>query len=615
MEGPVSISEYEWIFQMGDNGILLLDEAYHVKNANRMVTELTGYPYGELLEKDFSTLLDKKGRDFLIDLCEGSPAVESRRFCMEMELLVSDGAPRLFDICISTAATPDNRKKIAVFIRDLTERIVMERTIRRSNEFMTSLIESSYDGIIATDMAGTIIIFNKAAESLLGYTAGEVVGKMNASALYPSGVARDIMQKLRDEKYGGKGKLAAQRYIGVAKSGEQIPVMLSGSLIYQDGKEVATVGFFYDLRDILSAQQEILESEKNFHYLFETVRHGLYFSTREGRFVDCNQTLLDMLGYASKEEFLSIDIPTQLYADPRERLKFQETIERDGYVKDYEVTFKKRDGAPVDVQLTANMKKDRSGIWYQGLVIDVTERRIREQQMLQSAKMASLGKLAAGVAHEINNPLGGIFVYANLLEEKTGKDDPRYGFIEKILTSAARAKEIVKGLLEFSRPTKLNFISTSVNTALENVLALLEQQGAFYNIRVTKDLTVSPRNVVADPIQIEQVFMNIIMNATEAMQGTGRLDIKTAVSADGRFFDAIITDTGPGIPQKDIGRIFEPFFTTKGPSSTESGTGLGLAISYGIIEKHNGTIVVASAEGEGTTFRVRLPVEDAKQQG
>jgi two-component system, NtrC family, sensor kinase len=614
MERPVSVSDYEWIFQMGDNGILLLDEAYHVKNANRMVTELTGYPYDGLIGTDFSRLLDPEGRGFLFELCEGSPALESRRFCMEMEIVVASGGPRLFEVCVSTAAGPDNKKKIAIFIRDLTERILMEREIRRSNEFMTSLIESSYDGIIAADMTGTIIIFNEGAENLLGYSADEVIGKMNAAALYPPGVAKDIMRKLRDEKYGGRGKLAAQRYVGLAKSGEQIPVMLSGSLIYQEGKEAATVGFFYDLRDILSAQQEILESEKNFHYLFETVRHGLYFSTREGRFIDCNQTLLDMLGYAGKEEFLSIDIPTQLYADPAERLKFQQAVERDGYVKDYEVTFKKKDGQPIDVQLTAHMKKDRSGIWYQGLVIDVTERRLREQQMLQSAKMASLGKLAAGVAHEINNPLGGIFVYANLLEEKTDKDDPRYGYIEKILTSAVRTKEIVKGLLEFSRPTKLNFVSTSVNDALENVLALLDQQGVFYHIRITKDLAVPPPGVIADPIQLEQVFMNIIMNAAEAMQGTGALDIKTAVSADGKFLDTVIADTGPGIPEKDVGRIFEPFFTTKGPSSTGSGTGLGLAISYGIIEKHNGAITVAALQQGGTAFTVRLPIEDGKRK-
>ena len=294
------MSDYEWIFQMGDNGILLLDETYRIKNVNRMATELTGYPYETLIGTDFSSLLDPKGRGFLFELCEGSPALESRRFCMEMEIVVSSGDPHPFEVCVSTAGTPDNKKKIAIFVRDLTERILMEREIRRSNEFMTSLIESSYDGIIAADMKGTIIIFNKGAENLLGYTAEEVIGKMNAASLYPPGVAQDIMRKLRDEKYGGKGKLAAQRYVGIARSGEQIPVMLSGSLIYQDGREVATVGFFYDLRDILSAQQDLLESEKNFHYLFETVRHGLYFSSREGRFIDCNQTLLDMLGYASQ---------------------------------------------------------------------------------------------------------------------------------------------------------------------------------------------------------------------------------------------------------------------------------------------------------------------------
>jgi signal transduction histidine kinase len=199
------------------------------------------------------------------------------------------------------------------------------------------------------------------------------------------------------------------------------------------------------------------------------------------------------------------------------------------------------------------------------------------------------------------------------LEEKTEKDDPQHAYIEKILTAATRTKEIVKGLLEFSRPTKLNFVSINVNTALENVLALLDQQGVFYHTQITKDLVASPPGVIADPIQIEQVFMNIIMNATEAMQGAGRLDIKTGVSADGKFLDTIISDSGPGISEEDIGRIFEPFYTTKGPSSTGSGTGLGLAISYGIIEKHNGTITVASREGTGTTFTVRLPIGEGEK--
>jgi two-component system NtrC family sensor kinase len=610
----MAMSDYEWIFEMGDNGILLLSEDYRIKNANGMATELTGYPTGELLERDFSAMLDKEGRDFLFNLCEGGPPVESRRFCMEMELMTKSGSPRLFDVCVSTAAAPDKKKKIAVFIRDLTERLVMEQKIRRTNEFLSSLIESSYDGIIAADMKGTIIIFNEGAENLLGYTAEEVIGKMNAADLYPPGVARDIMKKLRDEEYGGKGRLSAQRYIGVTKEGEQVPVMLSGSLIYQDGKEVATVGFFYDLRDILSAQQEVLESEKRFHYLFETVRHGLYFSTREGKFVDCNQTLLDMLGYANKEDFLAMDIPTQLYVNPADRLKFQKIIEKDGYVKDYEVTFKKKNGQPVDVQLTAHAKKDRSGIWYQGLVIDMTERRRREEQMLQSAKMASLGKLAAGVAHEINNPLGGIFVYANLLKEKTEPDDPRYTHIDKILRSAVRTKEIVKGLLEFSRPTKLHFVPTNVNLALESVLSLLDQQGLFYHVTIARDLIDPPPMVVADPAQLEQVFMNIVMNAVEAMGGEGSISVASAVHAGDGFLDVSISDTGPGIAQKDIDRIFEPFFTTKEPAKKgSSGTGLGLAISYGIVEKHNGTITVSSHEGEGTTFTVRLPIEEQEE--
>ena len=189
--------------------------------------------------------------------------------------------------------------------------------------------------------------------------------------------------------------------------------------------------------------------------------------------------------------------------------------------------------------------------------------------------MASLGKLAAGVAHEINNPLGGIFVYANLLEEKTEKDDPRYGYIEKILTSASRTKEIVKGLLEFSRPTKLNFVSTSVNDALENVLSLLDQQGVFYHIKITKDLAASPPGVIADPTQLEQVFMNIIMNAAEAMQGTGALDIKTAVSADGAFLETRHYRYRPRHPRKGHRQDLRALLYDQGPLLHGLGNGAG----------------------------------------
>ncbi len=498
---------------------------------------------------------------------------------------------------------------VGFIVAKLSETISMERELRESNEFLSSLIESSYDGIIAADMKGNIIIFNKGAEKLLGYKAEETIGKINAVDLYPPGTAKEIMRRLRDKEFGGKGKLLSQRFIGISKSGEHIPVILSGAMIYHNGNEVATVGIFYDLRELMKAQKELLETDDKFHTLFETVRQGIFFSSREGRFLDCNQTIMDMLGYQDKKEFLSLDISLELYVDPADRLKFQEIVERDGYVKDYEVNFKRKDGQPITVLLTAHVNRDRSGIWYQVLVIDMTEMRRREEQMLQSAKMASLGKLAAGVAHEINNPLGGIFVYANLLLEKIPKGDPMRSNIEKILQSATRCKDTVRGLLNFSRPSKTNFLPTDVNTVIQNVIELIDQQGLFHNIEITKKFDDSIPPVIADKSQLEQVFMNILLNASEAMDGSGKIKLTTSSILQGpKSIEITISDSGPGIPEKNLNSVFEPFFTTKDPSSKVSGMGLGLAITYSIIEKHKGTLQVKSKLGKGTTFIIRLPI-------
>jgi two-component system NtrC family sensor kinase len=377
---------------------------------------------------------------------------------------------------------------------EISERKRIENQLREANEFFMNLIESSVDGIIAADMKGNIFIFNKGAEALTGYKAEEVIGKLHITKIYPEGVAKEIMKKLRSQEYGGAGKFIPTEMDAVNKFGEEIPIQLSAALIYNgSGQEIASVGIFTDLRPRLNMEK-----------------------------------------------------------------KLQET----------------------------------------------------HLQLVSSEKMASLGKLAAGIAHEINNPLGGILIYSSLMMEDFSQDDPRRGDLVRIVQEAGRCKEIVKSLLEFARQSEPKMEPTDINRAINDGLFFLVNQALFHNIQIVKKLDSFLPFVQANAGQLKQVFMNIIVNAAEAMHGSGTLTIRTFPSPDRKAVLVDFADTGEGIPAENLTRIFDPFFTTK---EVGKGTGLGLATSYGIVEDHGGKIGVKSQVGQGTTFTIELPVQQGTQ--
>ena len=269
-------------------------------------------------------------------------------------------------------------------------------------------------------------------------------------------------------------------------------------------------------------------------------------------------------------------------------------------------------------QMTAKLKEANEALveWGKTLEKKVEERtkELREAQasLIQSEKLASLGKLAAGIAHEINNPLGGILIYSHLILEDLDKKNPHYENLRKIVKETSRCKDIVKGLLEFARPKEPEMSQLNINDIVDSSLAIMERQALFQNIVIKKSYAPALPKIVGDGAQLQQVFMNIIINAAEAMNGTGSLTICTSLNKDGSFIDVSIADTGHGIKDEDKERIFEPFFSTK---EVGKGTGLGLSISYSIVQKHQGTIEVQSEIGEGSTFTVKLPVTRKLEHG
>ncbi|HXW68685.1 MAG TPA: ATP-binding protein, partial [Dissulfurispiraceae bacterium] len=230
------------------------------------------------------------------------------------------------------------------------------------------------------------------------------------------------------------------------------------------------------------------------------------------------------------------------------------------------------------------------------------------ENLINTEKLASLGRMAAGVAHEINSPLTGIVTFAHLMLKRTPTDNTRdIEDINVIIDQAERCSRIIRGLLGFSRKTSSEKSMTNLNTLLENTLAMVRHQSRFYNILFDLRLDNSLPAVNIDPNQIQQVFLNLLINAADAMEKKGKITLATRPVENGvsRFVEVEITDSGPGIPENIRSKIFEPFFTTK---PVGKGTGLGLAVSYGIIKKHEGTIFIKDSPGNGASFCIRLPV-------
>jgi len=349
-----------------------------------------------------------------------------------------------------------------------------------------------------------------------------------------------------------------------------------------------------------------------------------------------NKATLDLLGYQENE---IIGKPVQLLLDDessRERLFWGGTQRRRLFkasvVRDLEVDCRKKTGESIPMTFSGSTIRNPDGEIVGAVAVAKDLRQIKsllvkaaeaeaehakatelgeayaelqqlQAQLIQAEKMASVGKLAAGVAHEINNPLAGILLYGSLVLEDLPPDAPIRKNIEKMMKQTTRCKDIVKGLLDFARQAEPKIELHDINKLVEETLSLIQSQSLFHNIRVNKTLSRLLPHIAVDGAQIQQVFMNIILNAADAMEEHGDLNIETSLTDDGRFVTIRFSDTGCGIPAAILDKIFEPFFTTK---SVGNGTGLGLAICYGIVQRHGGTIDVRSEVGSGATFIVKL---------
>ncbi len=359
--------------------------------------------------------------------------------------------------------------------------------------------------------------------------------------------------------------------------------------------------------ELQQTHDDLKTSESKYRRLFESSRDPNFIWDLNKRLIDINEAGIQMFGFKDKAEALSIETGHQLFWDWQEGDILFASIRKEGFVKEYEISVVNRWGGRLDGLVTANLKVDEGGTpeGYEGIIRDVTDRRKLEKHLARTEKLASIGQLAAGVAHEINNPLGVIKCYANLIAKNTEDTSQAKADADVIKKHTKACSQIVEGLLNFARVQETRKIMAEVHAGIEEVVAILEPQFQKRNIVIVRRFEADLPNVLMDEEKMKQVYMNILLNAKQAMAGGGEITISTAIDRGHEFLTIAIADTGAGIPADKRDQIFDPFFTTK---KTGQGTGLGLSISYGIVKEHGGDIQVVSTPGQGSCFQLILPL-------
>ena len=374
-------------------------------------------------------------------------------------------------------------------------------------------------------------------------------------------------------------------------------------------------------REEIDAVGEALrESELRYHTLFESSRDAIYISTRDGKFIDVNQTALDLFGY-TKKEMVGLDV-RKIYVNPEDRVRFQQKIEDRGFVRDYGAKFCKKNGTEMDCLLSSTVWRANDGSisGYQGIIRDMTKAKRLEAQLLRARKMEAVGTLAGGIAHDFNNLLMGIQGHTSLmLLHLDDPDHPHFERLKGIEDIVQKGSNLTKQLLGFARGGRYEVKPTDLNELIKQSSEMFAQTQK--NITIIRNYQKDIWQVEVDQGQIEQVLLNIYLNARQAMPDGGYIYIETRnVALDkiyskafgvktGNYVWISVSDTGIGIDDTTRQRIFEPFFTTKEMSR---GTGLGLASAYGIIKNHGGIINVYSKKGKGATLNIYLPASEKK---
>jgi len=464
------------------------------------------------------------------------------------------------------------------------------------------------DAVVVTGTDRLVLAANQAGAEMLGWPVGDVVGQAIADNVSPA--ERSHVASREDRVLAGETQRYETRIVN-HRTSEERDVAVSSGPFRMHGEIIGTVATLRDITEPKRAQETLARSEARYRHLVESASDAIVTLDANGRFTTVNHAAENISGY-KRDELVGQWFAPMLPDDdlPKALAHFQQALA--GETGLFESQFYRKDGEVRTISITySTPQKDEEVLC---LIRDVTDQKMLQEQLIQSEKMSAIGQLVSGVAHELNNPLAGISAFAQLLlAEKRFPPDQRTA-AETIYSEARRASRIVQNLLTFARQHKAEKVPTAINQVLDDTLELRGYELRVRGIDVRREYDESLPDTMADAHQLQQVFLNLITNAEQAMEQRDghhhRLTVRTRRNADSIRIE--IEDTGAGIPANLIERIFNPFFTTK---PTGSGTGLGLSISLGIVREHEGRIWAENPQQTGARFVVEIPITEARASG
>ena len=613
------------IVETASDAIVVIDEQSTILFVNRASERIFGYREEELVGQQLTMLMP----DYLRQVHKQAihRYVETGKKHLSWQQVELPGLHKSGkEICLEISFGEfviDGKRIFTGMCRDVTERKRTEDEWFR----LAAIVESSEDAIIGENLNGIITTWNTGAEHIYGYAAGEIIGR-SVSVLNPPERSDEIPQVLYRLSRGQR--IEPYETMHLTKDGRHIQIALTVSPIKdRTGKSIGASAVCRDITDrklteekLRAQEKELCSSEERYRSLFEGVVHGIYRVGLDGQLLEVNPALVAMLGYDSAADVLKLNAATDVHvyregSPPLLRKWLQEKRIED------EVTWRRRDGTIITVRLNGRPLTDEQGAvqTFEFIAEDVTERRSLEQELRQAQKIEAVGQLAGGIAHEFNNYLGVILGYSDFLVEEAGTNESLRRGVAEIKAATQRAGSLTRQLLAFSRKQVLEPAILDLNQVIWEAHKLLRRVVPA-NIEIVPVLDPALGRVKADPGQIQQILINLLINARDAMPQGGKVTIETGNTEldesycgqhpgtrPGTHILLTVRDTGCGMEAETRSHIFEPFFTTK---EQGKGTGLGLSTIYGIVKQSGGHLEFESSLGKGTVFRIYLPCAEAQ---
>ncbi len=586
-----SEQRYRLLIDNANESIVVVQDGL-IKFVNPMTLVLSGRDSEqELIDRPFSEFIHPDDRGMVVENYRrriNNEAVQPR---YDFRVVTLDGIVKWAEI---TAAFIEWQGKSATlnFLTDITARKQAEKEIVH----LASFPEMNPNIVLELDNEGNIKYLNPVAKSVF---PDLTTLRVNHAFLI------DWVQVVKELQRSTLNKILNRVVVVDRSSYQQIISKVAENQIRVYGQ---------DITEHRRMENDVLNSEEKYRSLVNNIKLGIYRSTpgATGRFLEVNQAMEEITGY-SREKLLGINV-SDLYLHPEERAIVSGEVTGTPGKVSREIYMRKKDGTPIVVLITAMAVRDTTSQvqHIDGMMEDITARKHMQEQLMAQDRLASIGQLVSGVAHEINNPLTGVIGFSELLLQRDLPDDVKAD-LKVINSEAMRTAEIVKNLLTFARQQPEGKTEVDINDILQKVLTLRAHEQKVHNIEVITHLAADLPRINGNSSQLQQVFFNIVINAEFFMIDThhkGNLTVTTE-----RIENVIrtsITDDGPGISAQHLNNLFTPFFTTK---AVGKGTGLGLSIGYGIITEHGGTIHAESEPGKGATFIVELPISKAGTSG